>query len=57
MTTKNYEKKIKNIMNIENCDRAKAERFFELSQMLKSDNFTPELGKQIYAELEELRNN
>ena len=50
-----YERKIKKIMEAEKCDREKAERFFELAQMLTSDSFTPELGKTIYNELETLR--
>ena len=49
------EAKIKNIMKAEQCDREKAIRFFELSQMLMSDDFTSELGKQIYIELNMLR--
>ena len=49
------ETRIKNIMKAEQCNREKAIRFFELSQMLVSDDFTSELGKQIYIELEALR--
>lgn len=50
-----YERRIKKIMKTENCDREKAERFFELAQMLTSDSFTSELGKIIYNEIEMLR--
>lgn len=57
MNVKTYEKKIQRIMEVERCDRAKAERFFELSKMLTSPNFTPEIGKEIYIELEALRTN
>lgn len=53
MNTK--ERRIKKIMKVEGCDRVKAERFYELSEMLTSDDFTPELGKRIYTELVELR--
>lgn len=49
------ERQIKKIMKTEGCDRTKAERFYELSQMLVSASFTPELGKSIYAELKTLR--
>jgi len=52
-----YEQRIRNIMKAEHCDRAKAERFYELSDMLTSSDFTPEVGKKVYAELIELRNN
>ena len=52
---KAFETKIKKIMKAEQCDREKAIRFFELSQMLTSDDFTSELGKQIYIELNMLR--
>jgi hypothetical protein len=50
-----YERKIKNIMKTEHCDRAKAKRFLELSNRMTSTDFTSELGKQIYLELETLR--
>lgn len=53
MTSK--ERRTKKIMKVEGCDRVKAERFYELSEMLTSDDFTPELGRQIYDELVELR--
>lgn len=49
------ERQIKKIMKAEDCNRTKAERLYELSQMLVSDSFTPELGKSIYAELRVLR--
>lgn len=49
------ERKLRKIMKAEGCDRTKAERFLELSEMLVSDNFTPTLGKAIYAELTTLR--
>ena len=53
MTT--YERKIKKIMEIERCDSAKAVRFYELSKRLTADDFSPEAGREIYAELELLR--
>ena len=48
-------KAIEKIMKVERCSREDAERFYELSKMLTSKDFTPELGKKIYAELESLR--
>ena len=54
---KAYERKLKKIMDIEKCTRETAIRFYELSLQLESPDFTPELGKKIYAELENLRKN
>lgn len=51
-----HERRIVKIMKAEGCDREKAERFFELSQILNSDDFTPEIGREVFAELEALRN-
>jgi hypothetical protein len=50
------ESKIRKIMKVECCDREKAERFFSLSEKLIADDFTPEVGREVYAELEALRN-
>ena len=50
------ERKIKKIMKVEHCDREKAERFWTLSAKLVADDFTPEVGREVYAELEALRN-
>ena len=54
MTT--HERRIRKIMKVEKCDREKAERFFMLSQKLIADDFTPEIGREVFAELKELRN-
>jgi hypothetical protein len=50
-----YERKIKKIMSVERCDRDKAEQFYRLSNVLISEHYTTELGKQVYKKLEELR--
>ena len=52
----NRERKIRKIMSVEHCDRNKAERFYVLSEKLVADDFTPEIGREVYAELEALRN-
>lgn len=54
MTTR--ERKLRKIMKVERCDRETAERFYKLSKRLLSDDFTPEVGKEVFAELEALRN-
>ena len=53
MTT--LERTLKHIMEVEKCDCWKAMRFYELSKKLTSPDFTPEVGKQVYAELARLR--
>ena len=50
------ERKIRKIMKVEHCDREKAEQFYVLSEKLIADDFTPEIGREVYAELEALRN-
>ena len=50
------ERKIRKIMKAEHCDREKAEQFCTLSEKLVADDFTPEVGRTVYAELEALRN-
>lgn len=52
----NYERKIKNIMKTEHCDRRKAEKFYELSKQLTAEDFTPAVGKRIFEEPGVLRN-
>ena len=55
MTNKIRNIKLLEIMDREKCTLEKAERFLELSEMLESEDFTPEVGKQAYKELENLR--
>ena len=52
-----HERRLRKIMKTEGCDRAKAERFCELSNMLTAGTYTPEVGKKVHAELIKLRNN
>ena len=43
-------------MKVESCNREKAERFLALSEKLTSADFTPEIGREVFVELEALRN-